>query len=242
MSQEIVENYWKRVRRFLPVLRLVPNLRMVAVCNNLAFSKVDETSDIDLFVIAKKGRLFSTRLIVTLLLQVMGVRRHGDAVAGRFCLSFFVDDSALNLKSIALKNDIYLSYWIKSMLPVIDDGVSRKFLKSNSWAKDRFEFRDDFCIDGSRVFKKSILMNFLREFYKLTFDLILGSFVELVLRGWQLKRARRKAEFAAAGSSLVITSHILKFHNIDRRRHYRDLWEKKYGIKAKLSTERFSAL
>ncbi|MBI4231920.1 hypothetical protein HY605_01695, partial [Candidatus Peregrinibacteria bacterium] len=118
---------WQRVNRYVKFLEWIPFLRMLAVCNNLAFDRVTAGSDIDLFIVAKKGRLFIVRTLVTGVLHVLGVRRHGDKVAGRFCLSFFVDDCALDLKKLAIERDIYLAFWIFSMKPVIDDGVSEKF-------------------------------------------------------------------------------------------------------------------
>src|SRR3989338_10492249 len=121
---ELENNLWLKVGRYVPFLRIVPFLKLVAVCNNLAFGKVKEKSDIDLFIIAKSGRLFTVRILVTGILHCLGVRRHGKKIAGRFCLSFFVDDKNLNLEPIAIDKDVYLAYWIKNIRPVLDDGIA----------------------------------------------------------------------------------------------------------------------
>lgn len=234
------ENYlWKRVNRYLKFLRWVPFLRMVAVCNNLSFGKAHANSDIDLFVVAKKGRLFIVRSLLTLILHILGVRRHGKSVTGRFCLSFFIDDSRLNLEDVALEKDIYLAFWIKSLLPILDDGVSKTFLQQNLWAQYFFEHEKDFVLDYSRLINEASL--FKRFFGKLLNGRF-GDFFEYFLMGWQLKRARRKAEKFKTGSSFVIEKSMLKFHQLDRRPLYRDKWIKEFGEDAKITSERWSNL
>jgi len=235
MNSEIEKKLWERVRRYVGILRIVPFLRMVAVCNNLAFGKVDERSDIDLFIVAKRGRLFIVRLFVTFLLHVMGVRRHGDKVAGRFCLSFFVDEDFLDMKGIAIDNDIYLAFWVRTMVPVIDDGVSGEFLNANGWVVRYFE--EDFEMDGSRVVGSG---GFLSKIFGWILGGWFGDKVEKVLKKWQMGRAKKKAlEVDVNVASLVVEDHILKFHNVDRRREYRKKWFDKYGVKEKLDLEKF---
>ena len=224
---------------YVKALRVVPFVRMVAVCNNLAFGKVDKDSDIDLFVVAKKGRLFMVRFFVTLIFQILGVRRYGKKVAGRFCLSFYVDDSKLNLSKIALKKDIYLAFWIRSMLPLIDDGVSGELLEANAWARDYFERERDYRIDDSEILAEA---GFVREMFAWLLGGKFGDFIEDKMMIWQLRRAHKKAGLADRMASLVINEHMLKFHNVDRRRAYRNKWFKQYGRDAKLTDERFFLL
>lgn len=242
MENEIAEQLWKKVRRYIGILQIVPFVRMISVCNNLAFGNVDEKSDIDLFVIAKKGRLFIVRSFVTFILHIFGVRRHGDKVAGRFCLSFFVDDTYLDLSPIAINHDIYLAFWIKSMKPVIDDGVSGKFLDANQWAAEYFERKSDFEMDLTKVFNGNWFTLSSRRIFEFVFNGKFGDFVERKLRTWQQKRARDKSNDASENASLVIDDHILKFHNIDRRRKYRNMWFVNYGKSEKIENDKFLRL
>jgi len=219
---------------------------MVGVCNNLAFGKVDKDSDIDLFIVAKSGRLFLVRIFVTLLFQVMGIRRHGDKVAGRFCLSFFVDEDRLDLSRIAIENDIYLALWIRTMEPVIDRGVMPKLIKENLWVRR-------YLGDGEMVFGKIVgsggrlinsrgFLNLLRGGFDWIYNGSFGNAVEGILRRWQMSRSRKKMEKADDRASLIVERHILKFHNVDRRAYYRDLWYKKYGSYENVDLDRFCLL
>ncbi|MCX6734967.1 MAG: hypothetical protein NTZ25_03590 [Candidatus Peregrinibacteria bacterium] len=235
--EDLEKQMWKKVEKYVRYLNFVPFLRMVAVCNNLAFSNLNDKSDIDLFIVAKKGRLFMVRTFVTAILHLLGVRRHRNKVAGRFCLSFFVDDSCLNLSPIAIEDDVYLRVWIKTLLPVIDDGVSKDFADANSWVNDDFEVSSGGMNKPVFFFKKSKM--------KILFQWLLsgklGNLMENKLLGWQLKRARQKASSLSDPANLVISEHILKFHNFDRRREYRGLWRSKFG-NSKITLEKFKEL
>jgi len=234
---ELQQKLWRKVERYIPYLRAVPFLMGVAVCNNLAFGKVDEESDIDLFIIAKSGRMFLVRTFVTFILHILGVRRHGKKISGRFCLSFFVDDSALNLEKMALENDIYLAYWCRNLKPLIDDGVFGKFANENSWTAKYFE-KKDFELSDERVLKFS---RWQKKFENIL-NGKLGNFLEEMFKKWQIKRANEKLKFVPSTADILISEHILKFHNLDRRREYSKDWIARFGAETKVDEEKFKSL
>lgn len=243
MSAEIEKKLWERINRYIPYLQVLPFVRMVAVCNNLSFGKVDDESDIDLFIVCKEGRLFTTRLLITLILHVLGVRRHRDKVKARFCLSFFIDDSHLDLSAIAFENDYYLAMWIRYLIPVVDyksDGIgwASRFLDHNLWISDYFSedlkgYSKDYLLRDAPLFK------FFRFVLGGFFGFIWGNAFEWILKRWQLRRASKKALKADERASLIISDNILKFHNIDRRNEYNLKWMEAFGRKKALSKEEF---
>lgn len=242
MDKEIEKKLWKKTLRYARILQIVPFVEMVCVCNNLSFNKVDEKSDVDLFIIAKSGRLFVARSFVTFLLHLLGVRRHSNKISGRFCLSFFVDEEAMDLSKIAIENDIYLAYWIKSLIPLIDDrNFTDKFLMQNAWAKEYFGNSNDFYIRCDNVLGKGVISKFFNKLFSKIFSGNFGDFIENRLKKWQMKRANEKSRNLPDNLGITITDHILKFHNLDRRREYKNNWLKKYGA-AKLNDEKFITL
>ena len=234
---KIEKKLWKKVDRYVPILRHVPFLRYVSVCNNLSFSKTEEGSDIDLFIIAKKNRLFIVRTLVTFLFQVLGVRRHGNRIKSRFCLSFFIDDSHLDLSGIAISNDIYLAFWFKYQVPILDDNVSKDLIIQNVWVKNYFEddifFRDD---------KVTVNKSYIKTVLGLALKGVIGDLIEKALGSWQLKRSKKKADVLEDKSGISISPNILKFHNNDRRREYRNKWFNKYRTDETLDLEKFKQL
>jgi hypothetical protein len=70
------------------------------------------------------------------------VRKTAKNHEGRFCLSFFIDESALNFEKIIEENDIYMYFWILTLTPIFDiNNTYEKFITANkSWANfENFE-------------------------------------------------------------------------------------------------------
>ncbi len=227
MSQEIEKLLWDKVSKYGKVLQIVPFVRFIAVCNSLSFSKVHKDSDIDLFVVSRPGRLFIVRTFVTFLVHFSSVRRYKDKIAERFCLSFFIDESASDLSNIAISEDYYLAYWTANLKPIIDynfEGLraSKIFLDKNIWIKDYFVDYQNLSISDSRLLLKSKFLGFLRGLFSILLFGYIGDFVEFVLKSWQLPRAKKKAEMLSDEASIVLKKNILKFHNKDRRKFYHD--------------------
>jgi len=51
----IAEKLWNRVKFYSNSMQKMPFIRMIAVCNNLAYDNANEKSDIDLFIVVKDG-------------------------------------------------------------------------------------------------------------------------------------------------------------------------------------------
>lgn len=77
----------------------------------------DGDSDIDLFIETLPGKLWTGRIFATLFFALLGVRRYGDKVRGRFCLSFFAVVGA-DFGPIAIDDDVYLFEWANRLVPV----------------------------------------------------------------------------------------------------------------------------
>ncbi len=222
--EKISQQYWKKVRTYLPFIQLVPFLKMVGVCNTLAINNATKESDIDLFIVAKTGRLFWVRFCTVVLFSLLGVRRHGHKTAGRFCLSFYVDESALNLHSVqAGEDDIYLPFWILTMKPLYGRATYEKFVKENLWVEKYFGR----TLSVAKDFWKPNALRFFGLLRELIFKGKLGDFFERKLQSAQMKRHAHHAAHLPSEASVVVSGHMLKFHNIDRRKDIALRFEKK---------------
>jgi hypothetical protein len=71
--------------------------------------------------------------MITLIFWIHGVWRRREDIAGNFCLSFFIEESAMDLSKIAIEDDIYLYYWIYYMKPIFVRGdIEKTFFIHNS--------------------------------------------------------------------------------------------------------------
>lgn len=124
---------FERTQKYMRYMTWMPGLRMVAVCNSLSMYASDDDSDIDLFIVSDPGRMWLTRICFTVVFQLLGVRRHGNKVANRFCLSFFATTNALDFSKIAIEDDVYLKTWIEHLKPIVNiGGCYEAFLSINS--------------------------------------------------------------------------------------------------------------
>ena len=221
----IAEKLWGRVRQYCQYLVNVPFVEMVGVCNNLAYDNPSETSDIDLFIVIKKGRMWIARLIISLILQFHGVRRHGDKITGRFCLSFFTTPEKLNMEPLLLKpSDPYMAYWTRLMMPIYGEETYLKFIDSNKiWLEKDYgiKFGDTSKIKFSFSGKSPA-----KKFRELVLKGWLGDMIEWFLKKTFKKRTLKKAAMLGNEASVIVSDEILKFHNKDRRTEYLEKWEK----------------
>ncbi len=225
-QKQISVKLWEKVHFFLPFIQTVPFIKMVAVCNTLGYDNAAKDSDIDLFIIAKRGRLFIVRFFTLLLFSLLGVRRHGKKVAGRFCLSFYIDEDFLNLEPLQLsRQDIYFPFWMITMQPIYGEGFYHHFMAKNLWLK--------------KYFQHSMFDN--GHFLRPTFLKIFGNFGEWLLKGkfgnWienvfyhiQRKRHQKNVVNLSPNASVIVEKNILKFHNVDRRMEIQQKFEEKWG-------------
>ena len=212
---------WKRVRRYQWLFSLCPFVELVCVCNSLPLYAVEENSDIDLLVVTKKNRMFLARTALTLLTSLLGIRRHGNKVAGRFCLSFYVSESRLNFKNLTLQPyDIYLAYWVKTLEPIAGNFETYENLLelNRSWLNEYFK-----TIHAHRRFfrKRSKSQSTIKRWLEKILD---RDALETFTREKQLRRAKDKSYELKDRSGTLIRDDILKFHNDDRRAELREKW------------------
>lgn len=224
----IAEKFWTQVRQYGQYVAGVPFVEMVAVCNNLAYDNASETSDIDLFIVIREGRMWLARLIITLILQFFGVRRHGDKVAGRFCLSFFVTPKKLGMGELLQPpEDPYLAYWTKLLSPIYGEETYQKFTEQNrGWIKQSYglNFSEE---NLKRVTFRG--KSGTKKFFEWLWNGTLGDWTEAMIKKIWKPRTLKKAAALGPEAKVKVEDDILKFHNKDRRMEYLERWQKTTG-------------
>jgi hypothetical protein len=225
---EINDGLWLKVIKYVPCLQMVPFIKVAAVCNNLAFNNCKTNSDIDLFIITKKERLFTARTLSTILFMLMGIKRNKKKIAGRFCLSFYISEDGMNLKKMALEPfDVYLDYWFRSLKPVyFDKTILRKFFRENEWSTDRFYqwgIKEPYIKDN-RFFK------LIAKVQEIILNRGFGNFMEKILEKVHMHRFEKNKKYFTEESDVVVTNEMLKFHNIDKRKEFRKKFLESYKV------------
>ncbi|MBU1018190.1 hypothetical protein KKA33_04145 [Patescibacteria group bacterium] len=221
----IAEKLWGRTRQYGQYMVKVPFVRMVAVCNNLAYDNPTELSDIDLFIVIEKGRMWLARLFITLILQFHGVRRHSDKIAGRFCLSFFVTPEKMDMEPLLLKpEDPYMAYWTRLLMPIYGKKTYEQFMDMNkNWLLKQYGLTFPDINEKKFSFHTN---SGSKRFWEWVFKGKFGDLIEGFLKKTFKKRTLKKASQLGPEASVVVSDDMLKFHNRDRREEYRDKWKK----------------
>ncbi|MBN1494234.1 hypothetical protein JW911_00680 [Candidatus Peregrinibacteria bacterium] len=215
----------RKAQKFIKYMQLLPFIRMIGICNSLAFYDADKGSDIDIFIITEKNRLFTARLFAFIFTQFLGIRRHGRKIKGRFCLSFWVSRDNMNLETLKLNtDDIYFIYWIRLMQPIIGKKTYMDFLNENAWIHNYFEYEFE---QNKFILPESGVIIRLQKLFEFPLKGIIGNFIENIIGKLQKRRSERKAKKLESRSGILITDTILKFHDIDMRERYSFLWKKR---------------
>lgn len=206
----------RRARQVAWWLARLGGVRFVALCNTTAIAHARDEGDLDFFVITKSGSMWQTRGLATLPFKLMNLRPRQDRSSNRdaVCLSFFVDDTSLDLSPFLLKeDDPYFRHWFLSLLPLVDDGVLCDFWRANARLVARHPFAGPWIMNPDLCVKNAHAV----------FPVFLG--IEFLAS--KLQRAHFPKIITSVmnqDSRVVVNDHALKFHVDDRREAYREVF------------------
>lgn len=234
----ITEKKLKIARRAAKIIRSVPFLKAVFVCNTAGSGQAGEDSDIDFFIVTEKNRIWITRLFVTFLLELFRLRRVGNRIKNKICLSFYVTTENLDLAKLRVADDdIHFAYWLNQMLPVFDpDNYYLKFLQANSWTKTYLPNLD---AKQTASYLSKIPESRLGKIWKKAWEKMWqGSYGDLInnqAKQIQLSKMKQSGKPIDRGNDkgVVINDGILKFHEKDTRIAYRNQWLQKIYVPEK---------
>jgi hypothetical protein len=205
---------FRKLRRAAHFFQLIPGVQAVCAVNTLAWWHTHKHSDIDLYIVTKPGRIWSSRFLLVLPFLLFGGRPRHSLVSkftDPFCFSFFSTTSALAMDNFKWnQNDHYLAYWLKSIVPVFDrSDVIGQIHEQNKWTD---VVLPNACMRQPHPVHQPIAMAPIP---------IQWSIFEPLFR--RLQRRKFPAilrELANLDSRVVITDDMLKFHDNDRRAEF----------------------
>jgi hypothetical protein len=139
------------------IFKVIPFLKLVGISGNLAMEDASLNDDIDLFIITSKNRIWISRLLILVILEIMNKRRKRadtkKSAAGKVCVNLLIEESNL----LQPKKDLYTAHEILQLKVLWErDGVYKKFIEENSWV---FEFLPNWIGDGLVESRKYYLSN-----------------------------------------------------------------------------------
>ncbi len=127
---------WQEVDKLVSTIGWIPWIKGIAVTGSLAVNNVVVNSDIDLMIVVTPGRLWISRVLVSLsTLWVGKLRTWRGNEKDSWCFNLWLDEQYLSLPKY--KRNLYSAYEICQARWVLDKaGVERIFYQTNSWVKD----------------------------------------------------------------------------------------------------------
>lgn len=228
-----MEDKMKIAVRAAKKISWIPFLQGVFVCNTLAMGSADKGSDIDFFIVTKPGRIWLVRAIVTFVLSLFRLRRTNRRVEDKVCLSFYCSSDALDMSEVSIDQpDIYMIYWLSNLIPLYDNNdIQEKILKSNNWVENytpnalqKYKQSHRWRVENEKI--KSGIKKMLEKFWS-------GSYGDVVdNQAKEAQRMKMKMNFDTVkdkpDTRVVINDDMLKFHENDRREHYKKQWKQTY--------------
>ncbi|MBI4812465.1 hypothetical protein HY798_03445 [Candidatus Falkowbacteria bacterium] len=214
---------FKRALRMAKIFAFIPWIKMIAVANIIGPHNLRNSSDIDLFIITEKKRIWLARFFTAAVTQLLGLRPKKNDIRDKICLSFFISEEAKNLKRLTLngKEDIYFIYWLAGLTPLYDQNESYvELIKANSWIN---KYLPNWRL-ADIVKRGRVELRFPRLFGALV-DIVFGRF-ERHFKKLQIKLIPPNMKaIANKDTRVVINDKVIKLHINDRRETYREMFE-----------------
>jgi hypothetical protein len=211
----------KRVRRVMKLFKMVPWIKLVAVSNIIGVHNLKEESDIDLFIIASKNRIWLTRLVSAGFMALLNLRPRPGKERNKICLNFYLSEDELDLKSLRLSAlDIYFTYWLAGLMPIYNrEDTYKKLINANSWLLSvlpNLQTKKIVSTQKEFITERSL-------WYEIV-DLFFGG-LEKYAKKFQINKFPQSIKKNINKSTkIVISDQVIKLHVKDRREEYYNRW------------------
>lgn len=189
----------------LKLITRMPFARLVALSGSLAHLNADDGADLDLFVIACPGRVWTVTVTTLLIARLLGWRQ-------RLCLNYVISERALWIAPA----DLFSANQIVHLQPVTGGDAYRRFLEANHFVQ---RFYPNF--QPRQVTEGPPSSRFIEQAVNLT----VGPLAERVCRWLYRAHLRRRAHTWKSRDQVRLDPECLKLHTSSHRREVTERFE-----------------
>lgn len=210
----LLDEKWRKLDHLRHFFSFVPFVHFVFISGSLALQNVKETSDFDVLVGCKTGRIFTVRFLSMALFGLLGIRRkrldHKNLANNKICLNHFVTPESYKL---APPYSLYWEELYMALIPFIGDEKEI----GRFWKANRELVHKNINYSHRRFREKQ--KNAFRSIFEFIFDGRIGGALELFLKNIQIRRVEKHLRDKATGFGprLVYTNSELEFHPDTKR-------------------------
>ncbi|MBU3979260.1 hypothetical protein KKE68_06195 [Patescibacteria group bacterium] len=188
-------------------LSYIPTILFVGISGRLSHIDADRDDDIDIFIITKKNTIWSTRLFLLAVLELMRVRRirNDKNPRDKICPNLIIEESALAWPMD--KRDLYTAHEIVHIIPLFTrNNIFQEFLAENKWISKFYPNREGFFLQEQYIEKPKTYIIIKTLGFLLTLPIF--EYIFDKLQRIYMKKGRK---------SEVVLSNFLAFHPYDYR-------------------------
>jgi len=210
--KKIANHKWKKAKKILWVMQIIPFIKMMLVSGSLALGNSREESDIDLIIISKRGRIWTVRTFATLLVAILGARRSKNKTKNKICLNHYITEKSLRIPFESLYNAESYIHLVNVYDNSRDRELHREFQKENKWIKDYVENCKFSDLGSLRSIKRNKALGFVSRFFETVLSGKLGDFLEKKLSELQSVKIKKDSLYCKNGGRVTISDEQLEFH------------------------------
>ncbi len=213
--EKMAKKKWRRVFCAARWLKILPYVKAVFASGSLAMSNAEELGDLDILIVVKYGRIWLSRLLVSGLLSLIGMRRkYNQKIApDKVCLNHYITNKSLPI----LYKSIYTAQTYINLKPVFisDPRIVAEFYKANSWLGDyvlNFEAKKLTAEKTNMATGHNFLTKAKSRAGELILNTRIGDWLEGQARRWQTSRIEKHKKQDPPGGRVVYNDEQLEFH------------------------------
>jgi predicted nucleotidyltransferase len=184
------------------ILIRFPYVRGIAISGSLSKNFADDDSDIDLFIITAKNRLWIARTLMHAFKKLTYLVKK----EGYFCMNYYIDEAQLEI----VEKTIYTAIEVATLIPLQGDSLFEQFYTANAWTLEHLPNKI-MRISSAKPVKRL----FFKSLFELTFNNAIGNAIDNLLmkitaRQWLKKTQSKKRNAKGAIMAMEVGKHFSK--------------------------------
>lgn len=219
--------YRQKIEQRQRLWKTIPFVESVYISNSMTFNALREESNIDLFIVVTKGRLWHAKTRLGIVFKLLRLWGSSGKHPMSFSLNFVVTQDAQDISGLLLEpHDPYLIYRLAHLVPI----YHRNFVYQDEIYEhnQRIQYylpnfpKQQAIFLGIDIWVGQYRFKRMREFFAHT---VLGDLIEQVLKVcWLLYLKIRKQYYPALAPHLLVSSTVIKCYD-DKRKWYALQWK-----------------